>query len=241
MIHGDVALLEGRKFQLWDYWVSHAQLLIRSPYQDERPNVDLKFMSVSFIDIPSIFSEIKIEKATGEEKETLQIRLGRDYWRGDNVYVLLCEGQRHFVIAAGLIVEENWHTHMKSSLVYPWNWQEKIPTAPWWRCDHEDLAIANYEMRALREDLEKLIVSEGSRRPKEGLGAVEIASLWDDCSRLLLRHLSGASKETALGAFGLLDNLLKELLRPNRREKALLERSSLLVWVQYELEQEEAD
>lgn len=43
--------------------VSHSQLLLRSPYDAERPNVDLKFVAVDYMDLPASLSEIEVCEA----------------------------------------------------------------------------------------------------------------------------------------------------------------------------------
>jgi|LakMenEpi03Aug12_release.lakeMendotaPanAssembly.Ray.scaffolds.fasta_scaffold131592_2 hypothetical protein len=55
-----------RGFQLWEYRVSHQQLLIRSPSTPEiDTNVDLIFRGVAFLNAPTTFSGIKICKRSG--------------------------------------------------------------------------------------------------------------------------------------------------------------------------------
>ena len=74
-------------------------------------------------------------------------------------------------------------------------------------------------------------------RSSEGMGATEIALLLEDCLHALTESLDDASKDTIRRAFSLLYSLLEEHLRPNAREKALLDRSACLVQIQYEFDQ----
>ncbi len=59
-----------RRFQFCDYNVSHNQLLIRSPKNKEfNTNIDIKFIGVSYLDIPTtmrgfLFSEPSIDEAS---------------------------------------------------------------------------------------------------------------------------------------------------------------------------------
>lgn len=61
-------LLEGRRFQVWDYTVSHKRLLIRSPQnKDFEYNIDIIFSSVKSINIQTGLGEISIEDNKIEE------------------------------------------------------------------------------------------------------------------------------------------------------------------------------
>lgn len=52
-----------RVFQLWDYTVGHAQLLLRSPATTDEPfNIDIVFLGVETLDIPTRMEGLSMEK-----------------------------------------------------------------------------------------------------------------------------------------------------------------------------------
>jgi hypothetical protein len=47
------ASFDKRKFQFWQYRVSHGEVLVRSPKDAAHPrNVDLMFVGVEYVDLP---------------------------------------------------------------------------------------------------------------------------------------------------------------------------------------------
>ncbi len=113
-----------RKFQVWDYWISHGQLLIRSPKRESIgcvKNIDVRFTGVKYLEIPCTEFELQIEQPTEEEKNNLTARLERNLYRGENVFVLVCNGTRHYIIAGPITTEENDLDIFESSLKREWS------------------------------------------------------------------------------------------------------------------------
>ena len=94
-----------RRFQLWEYRVSHGSLLIRSPRApgvDE--NVDVRFVGVEYLAVPRSFQGLRIE--VGDESETRQVEsaYGREL-KSLRVFRLTSHGVRYFIVALSCRVE----------------------------------------------------------------------------------------------------------------------------------------
>ena len=97
----------GRDFQLWDYRVSHGQLLIRSPKSPaENTNVDIVFVGVDYIDSPRHLSGLRLEEPTDSEVAVVSERLGRTVDR-KAIFILVAQGMRHIVVAVAVKVAES--------------------------------------------------------------------------------------------------------------------------------------
>jgi hypothetical protein len=100
---GDV----GSVFKLWEYRVTHKQLLIRCPKLSEASkNVDLKFYNVEYVDLPSVFPDLEIADANQKDIAFASSRLGRTV-ESKRVIVLKSRGERYIVVAGALAVEES--------------------------------------------------------------------------------------------------------------------------------------
>jgi hypothetical protein len=61
-------LTSNRKFKLWDYDVSHRQLLLRSPKSEKfDTNLDIIFLDVSYCNIPTSLAGLALAEPTEEE------------------------------------------------------------------------------------------------------------------------------------------------------------------------------
>jgi hypothetical protein len=91
-------------FQVWEFRVSHSQLLIRSPRSSEAPkNIDVVFVGVAFMEVPDIFRGLSVREGDSSQK-------------GHIVYVLTSQGQQYRIVAAGATVIENELDLFESSL-----------------------------------------------------------------------------------------------------------------------------
>ena len=96
-----------RRFQFWFYRVSHGELLIRSA--KEAPgtrNIDVMFVAVEYVDLPRVFDGLAIVPAAPADVARAEERVGHALDPA-RVVVLVTEGRRHYVIAAGCMVQEN--------------------------------------------------------------------------------------------------------------------------------------
>jgi hypothetical protein len=111
-----------RDFQLWDYSVSHAQLLVRSA-SDERDstsrNVDVVFSGVFYLDTVDLFHGVQIEAASNVEVAEMERRCGVTEDEGHRYFVVR-SGNRHNIFGAAFYrVTENSLHPGKTSLDFP--------------------------------------------------------------------------------------------------------------------------
>lgn len=96
-----------RRFQLWEYQVSHGGLLIRSPKGPSAPfNVDILFNGVELVACPRLLRGIELVEASPEDLQRVAESLGAPSDE-DRVFVLSSEGVRHLVVASSMGVFEH--------------------------------------------------------------------------------------------------------------------------------------
>lgn len=106
-----------RRFQLWEYRVSHGALLIRSPKGlDAEMNIDFVFTGVEYIACPRMLRGVALASATPEDMRRVAEEFG-PVVAPDQVFVLLSAGTRHLVVAASCHVSENMDDIFYSPLV----------------------------------------------------------------------------------------------------------------------------
>ena len=105
-----------RLFQIWDYNVSHSQMLLRSPVSPgEIRNIDIVFWGVAYLGIPSRFQGIEVCEATAEEMAAIHSTVGQKYVK-PALYSLSTSGTQFFIAAVGYKVFENDLDLFESSL-----------------------------------------------------------------------------------------------------------------------------
>jgi hypothetical protein len=102
-----------RRFQVWEYQVSHGQLLIRSPKAPATltspellTNVDLVCVGVEYMGIPRSLDGIELMSPTPEEVRLLEGLLGKSI-PADDVKILVSGGKRFPIVAAHFSLSEN--------------------------------------------------------------------------------------------------------------------------------------
>ena len=102
-----------RVFKVWEYQVSHGQLLIRSPKApatgtapERLTNVDLVCLGVEYMSLPRLLRGIELSEPSSEELKQLESLLGRRIESG-SVRILASEGRRFPVVAASFSLSEN--------------------------------------------------------------------------------------------------------------------------------------
>ncbi len=93
-----------RLFKLWYYTVSHQQMLLRSIGDDGVYNMDIYFADVTYIELPTKFDEIKIQKPTQEDINYITQRIGKT---DKLITVLLCKNRKFFVVSSVIKIIEN--------------------------------------------------------------------------------------------------------------------------------------
>ncbi|WP_417382282.1 hypothetical protein [Gimesia sp.] len=97
----------GRDFRIWDFSVHHSRLLIRSqPTLSHDYNIDLIFTAVDYISVPKHLDKLEIDSATREEYQSIQKLFKREITK-DDITILVSNGSRHFIAAAGFEISEN--------------------------------------------------------------------------------------------------------------------------------------
>jgi len=108
-----------RRFRVWDYNVSHDQMLIRSPHGADDPmNLDIRFRGVEYVDLASTMEGISLEQPTDRDYEAVAERMGMSVQHPNKLFVLVTGGIRYYVVAAHMSVQENLLDYMESSLEY---------------------------------------------------------------------------------------------------------------------------
>lgn len=103
----DPSLLQGRRFKLWHYIVSHGQMLIRSSIgAHETTNIDIWFDGVRYVELGSFLGEIALDDATDEER--VRLRAGSDEFFDQHRTTVIVSGtNRLYVVSSFVSIEEN--------------------------------------------------------------------------------------------------------------------------------------
>ncbi len=105
-----------REFRLWDFRVSHDQLLLRSAKTDTFPtNIDIAFVGVEYIELPTRIESPTICPPAEADVERAQLALGRNI-PSDQIFVVEAGNSRYLVVAAAMKASENDLDFMESSL-----------------------------------------------------------------------------------------------------------------------------
>jgi hypothetical protein len=102
-----------RAFKIWEYQISHGQLLIRSPKApatDKSPervtNLDVVCLGVDYMAVPRVFHGLELTVPTADEIQHLENLLGRVI-APSHVKILTSEGKRFPVVASSVSICEN--------------------------------------------------------------------------------------------------------------------------------------
>lgn len=96
-----------RRFQLWEYRVSHGALLIRSPKgPDAETNIDFVFSGVEYVACPRMLRGMELGTVIPEDTDRIVDNFG-PVTAPDQVFVLVSAGARHLVVASSCIIREN--------------------------------------------------------------------------------------------------------------------------------------
>ena len=97
----------GRSFQIWDYNVSHQQLLIRSPRSlAEETNLDVACGGVEYVDLPTSFTGLVVGPPSEKDLARAEQVLSRPC-KPEQVYRFETGGASFLIVAAGLTILEN--------------------------------------------------------------------------------------------------------------------------------------
>lgn len=108
--------LNDRIFKLWDYRVSHNQLLLRSPKTEAMPtNIDVAFVGVEYLDLPTELTSLALVPAEDSDLDRIKEAFGKVALESE-VFVIQTSTHRHIVVAAAMQVFENDLDIFESSL-----------------------------------------------------------------------------------------------------------------------------
>jgi hypothetical protein len=101
-----IASYPNRQFQFWEYTVSHGSLLVRSPKGLQWVvNIDVMFFGVQLVLLPRHLNGIEVREGSSSDVEIVSQMYGQGQ-RSGRVFVIVSEGRRYFVVAAGCTVAE---------------------------------------------------------------------------------------------------------------------------------------
>ena len=102
----DTSLLQGRRFKLWHYLVSHSHLLIRSSIDvRETANIDLWFVNVKYVELGVYLGEISLDEPTEEERARL--RMHDRFLDEKQITVIASDAGRGLIVSSFVHIEEN--------------------------------------------------------------------------------------------------------------------------------------
>ena len=87
-------------FQLWTYSVSHGKLLLRSTRSADRDSqIDVLFVDVIYVSIPTVFNDLKLSWEGGGFDENHMVLADMDEKKNFKLTGIGCDG---FVVAGGV-------------------------------------------------------------------------------------------------------------------------------------------
>lgn len=108
-----------RVFQVWDYTVSHSQMVLRSPAGTDAPmNIDLIFTAVIYMRLPSVLSGLEFVESTQEEVAEVQAAIDSLEGVDETIWVLASGGARFIVAAGALRIDRNSLPLMKTAIIH---------------------------------------------------------------------------------------------------------------------------
>jgi len=111
-----------RDFQIWDFYISFGQLLLRSVGNGEganATNIDITFRGVFYLDIPATLSGVELGTATDDELARLAARTGISQdptGQYHKYFVLMSKGNLYYVGAMDIYIGENTLDMMETSI-----------------------------------------------------------------------------------------------------------------------------
>lgn len=108
-----------RRFRVWDYGVSHGQLVLRSPGEEEGgPHLDLHFSGVEYLRLPTYLTGIRLVTAGAVELDEVAGALPAPRREGREIFVLSSEARRFVVVATELRIVETEGPRMLTAIVH---------------------------------------------------------------------------------------------------------------------------
>jgi len=97
-----------RRFQVWEYKVSHGQLLLRSVKGDGLPTrVDVLFKSVAAVHLPTAFDGLSVSETSEGEDTNLHLLPGLQQKHGKKTFIVRGSQFTGYVIAGAFAFHED--------------------------------------------------------------------------------------------------------------------------------------
>ena len=114
-----IAFFPDRIFQIWEYQVTHASMLIRSPKRkDDLENIDLIFSGVDYLNTSSIFRGLRVSRVDKERLSAIDNVPSRAFSTSSELYLLETENSHHFISAVWCRLDQNtesmWYSPFQS-------------------------------------------------------------------------------------------------------------------------------
>jgi hypothetical protein len=105
-----------RTFKMWDFYITHSQLLLRSHRTVTHPkNIDLIFGDVDYVELPTtLFGLELVEPGPDDLRKAEQVMGGPV--AAERVFAIETQGRRYLVVASGMVIQENELMMRESSL-----------------------------------------------------------------------------------------------------------------------------
>jgi hypothetical protein len=112
----------GRHFQLWNYQVSHAMLLLRSPKDaDHSTRVEIAFKNVRAIKLPTRLDDLAISVADESSAQSIRAEAGA-LKEGGEVFLIEGVGTKGYVIAGIAFGQEDEGDYAEPSPLLSGRW-----------------------------------------------------------------------------------------------------------------------
>ena len=110
--------MQRRKFEVWEYTVSHAQLLLRSVRNEQHATrVDVLFKNVGFVMLPTSLTITAIEPVSAADPLVERAKAEEVLRDGQTAFALRSDEQDGLVVSGSMVsAEDDREYHEPSSL-----------------------------------------------------------------------------------------------------------------------------
>lgn len=98
-----------REFKFWYYQISHGEVIIRSPKNEDDMlyhNIDIYIGDVDYLELPFQFNGLRITEATKEDMDYICLKLGKSV-PGEKIIVLISQNKKYYIVASYYKILEN--------------------------------------------------------------------------------------------------------------------------------------
>lgn len=98
-----------RKFEFWFYQISHGEVIIRSPKNEDDMlyhNIDISIGAVKYLELPFQFDGLRITEAKKEDVDYICLKLGKSVPEKE-IIVLISKNKKYYIVASYYKILEN--------------------------------------------------------------------------------------------------------------------------------------